>query len=143
MSLELPHFPYHRDPEASGSLRYSDAACECCGQSRGVLYDGVVYTNGRLEAVCPWCIASGAAADTYGATFFDAYFVDDSGNRVELPEHFHRSVFGCTIGFATFNPIGWWVHCAEPAEYITRIEPYEMIFQCRKCGMRHSISDFD
>ena len=62
MSLELPHFPYHRDPQASGSLRRTDDACECCGQSRGVLYDGVVYTRSKVKALCPWCIASGLAS---------------------------------------------------------------------------------
>ncbi len=81
MSLELPHFPYHRDPQASGSLRRTDDACECCGQSRGVLYDGVVYTRSKVKALCPWCIASGAAADKYIAAFFDADFYDDCRQR--------------------------------------------------------------
>jgi hypothetical protein len=143
MSIELPQFPFHRDPIASGSIRNSDAACECCGRSRGVLYDGVVYTRAHIEALCPWCIASGAAADKYDATFFDADFRDDANKLVDLPKHFHRSVFGCTIGFSTFNPISWWVHCAEPAEFVTRIGPYEMVFECKKCGKRHSIYDPD
>ena len=143
MNVELPYFPYHRDPVASGSIRQTDALCECCGQSRGVLYDGVVYSQSEVEALCPWCIASGAAADKYDAAFFDADFRDDADNLVDLPEHFYRAVFGCTIGFSTFNPIGWWVHCGEPAEYVTRIEPYEMVFQCKKCGEQHSIDDLD
>lgn len=143
MIPELPHFPYHRDPVASGSIRRSDGPCECCGESRGFLYDGVVYSTYRVENLCPWCISSGAAADKYDAEFFDAQFWDEEDEVVELPGHFHRAVFGCTIGFSTFNPIGWWVHCSEPAEYVTRIEPYEMVFQCRKCAATHSIYDHD
>ena len=139
----LPSFPYHRDPVASGSLRASDETCECCGPARGVLYDGVVYSRVDVASLCPWCIADGRAADKYDATFFDADFCDDDLNRVELPAKYYRAVFACTIGFATFNPIGWWVHCGEPAEYITRNEPYDMVFECRKCGQRHLGVDVD
>jgi uncharacterized protein len=143
VNIDLPRFPYHRDPIAAGSIRHSDAPCECCGEARGALYQGVIYCIPRVKDICPWCIASGAAADKYNATFFDAVFRDDQDNVVHLPEHFYRDVFGCTIGFATFNPISWWVHCGEPAEYVTRVEPYEMVFECRKCGARHSIYDYD
>jgi len=139
----LPPFPYHRDPMASGSIRESNDECECCGQSRGVLYKGVVYSRKSIKSLCPWCIADGSAAEKYDASFFDADFCDGDLKRVELSDEWHRRVFGHTIGFATFNPIGWWVHCGEPAEYITRNEPYDMVFECRKCGQRQVIPDVD
>lgn len=141
-SSPIPIFPYHRDPVASGSLRESDVACDCCGETRGVLYKGVTYCLNEPN-LCPWCIADGSAASKFDAEFFDAEFVDDEFNHVDLPEHFLLDVFGRTIGFATFNPIGWWVHCGEPAEYVTRNEPYEMVFECRKCHRQHIIEDFD
>lgn len=139
----LPRFPYHRDPIASGSVRESNAACECCGKSRGVLYKGVVYSLHTVESLCPWCIADGTAEHKYDASFFDAYFCDENRKCIELPAEWHRKVFGQTIGFSTFNPIGWWVHCGEPAVYISRDEPYDMIFECRKCGLRQVITDLD
>ncbi len=142
MTPPLPHFPYHRDPVASGSVESSDATCDCCGQSRGVIYSGVTYCR-EQPTLCPWCIADGSAAGKYDATFFDAEFVDDDGNRVDFPEKFDREVFGRTIGFATFNPIGWWVHCGAPAEYVTRNEPYEMVFECRRCHKQHVDYDVD
>jgi uncharacterized protein len=142
MTSPLPHFPYHRDPVASGSVEESDATCDCCGQSRGTIYSGVTYCRDE-PTLCPWCIADGSAANKYDATFFDGVFVDDDGNRIDLPEKFDHEVFGRTIGFATFNPIGWWVHCGQPAEYITRNEPYEMVFECRRCHKRHVVNDFD
>ena len=141
--VSLPHFPYHRDPGLSGSLRQSEEACSCCGKSPGVLYAGNVYSRVRVDNLCPWCIADGSAAEKYEAEFFDADFCDDQLNLVEMPAEFRRKVFGQTIGFATFNPIGWWVHCNEPAEYVKRIEPYEMVFECRICHLRHSIDDLD
>ncbi len=145
-SSMLPQFPYHRDPVASGSVNESDATCECCGKARGLIYSGVTYARGRIEALCPWCIADGSAADKFDAQFFDAQFadyVDGKRKPVQLPKQFYRAVFGCTIGFATYNPIDWWVHCGEPAEYVTRNEPYEMVFECRHCGLRQVIYDCD
>ena len=60
-----------------------------------------------------------------------------------MPPEMHEAVFSRTIGFATFNPIGWWVHCGQPAEYVTRNEPYEMVFECRVCHLQHTIDDLD
>ena len=128
---------------ASGSLRKSDHICECCGQSWGTLYQGNIYTKHHVTNVCPWCIADGSATDKFGATFIDGSFCNDELRYVSLTDQANREVFGCTIGFATFNAIGWWVHCGEPAEYVTRIEPYEMVFECRKCAKRHVIEDLD
>lgn len=102
-----------------------------------------MYSRRRVEALCPWCIADGSAASKYNATFFDAEFCDGNVKTVELPAEWQRIVFGCTIGFATNNPIGWWVHCGEPAEYVTRNEPYEMVFECRRCAQRQVIYDPD
>jgi hypothetical protein len=140
---KLPQFPYHRDPIASDSVYESDAVCECCGKARGVLYKGVSYARNSPKNLCPWCIADGSAAKKYDASFFDADFVDDDFNYVSMPPELHLEVFGKTIGFSTFNPIGWWVHCGEPAEYIKRNEPYEMVFECRKCHKQHVIEDLD
>jgi uncharacterized protein len=67
----LPRFPYHRDPVASGSVRTCDAACECCGESRGILYAGVVYSREQAGSICPWCVFDGSAAARFRASFFD------------------------------------------------------------------------
>lgn len=139
----LPKFPYHRDPNASGSIIETDASCDCCGQVRGVMYNGVSYGINTPENLCPWCIADGSVAAQYDVTFFDADFVDDDFNSVQLPSEMYLSVFGKTIGFSNFNPIGWWVHCGEPAEFITRNEPYEIVFECRQCHKQHIIEDLD
>ncbi len=110
---------------------------------RGILYSGSIYTRAKIKNLCPWCIADGSAAERFNASFFDADFCDETGESVVLPEHVHRAGFDRTIGFATFNPIGWWVHCGEPAEYVTRREPYDMIFECRVCHKQHVIEDLD
>ena len=141
--IELPNFPYHRDPIASGSIKCCNSICECCGVARGAIYDGVIYTKSNAESICPWCIATGAASEKFDAGFIDYDFVDDNYKHVELPTIYHRMVGSLTIGFSVFNPVAWWVHCGEPAEYITREEPYDLIFESKKCGLRHTTNDYD
>tara|TARA_R110000868_G_scaffold273797_1_gene533012 strand:- start:1294 stop:1731 length:438 start_codon:yes stop_codon:yes gene_type:complete len=140
---ELPYFPYHRDPFESQSVRESNAKCDCCGEAKGIMYDGVMYSLDDPENICPWCIADGSAAEKYEGSFFDSYFVDENHKPVEVASKFYKEVYCKTIGFATYNPIGWWVHCGQPAEFVTRDEPYDMIFECKICGKRHVIEDID
>ena len=66
MPEPLPVFLYHPDPIATGSIQPSATPCKVCGQARGYIYTGPVYTEirNRLDdAICPWCIADGSAHD--------------------------------------------------------------------------------
>lgn len=64
----LPHFKYHPDPGATGSVEVSTATCRCCDQARGYVYTGPVYAREELEvAICPWCFEDGSAAERFGA----------------------------------------------------------------------------
>src|SRR3954465_13078037 len=80
----LPRFRYHPDPIDTGSITESDAECARCGEQRGFIYAGPVYTEGDFEdAICPWCIADGSAARSLGATFVDSEaFADDTPDAV-------------------------------------------------------------
>jgi uncharacterized protein CbrC (UPF0167 family) len=102
--------------------------------------------------VCPWCLADGLAFDRYGTLWSPesefGELLPDEWDDLELrtkkmPQHFYRDVFGCTPKFITNNPIVWLVHCDEPAEFIQRIESYELIFECRRCRTRRSVFDID
>lgn len=142
MSTELPTFPFRRD--AADAFEPSDLVCQCCNQARGFINTGSpTYSPVGVDLLCPWCIADGSAAEKFQAQFFDAEFCDDDGQTVNLPGDWQRAVFGQTPGFATYNPIGWWVHCGEPAEYLRREEPYELIFECCFCQKQHSVWDMD
>ena len=69
----LPEFRYHPDPLRTGSVIESPDPCLVCGQARGYLYDGPIYTESDSEpAVCPWCIPDGSAAETLAPTFVDS-----------------------------------------------------------------------
>lgn len=48
------------------------AVCQGCGKARGFVYVGPVYSVEELnDALCPWCIADGSAAEAFGASFTD------------------------------------------------------------------------
>lgn len=70
----LPHFRYHPDPFKTGVFK-DDASvvCECCEQATDVYYCGSVYCVANVNYLCPHCIASGAAAAK-----FDASFIQDA-----------------------------------------------------------------
>ena len=95
--MVLPTFRYHPDPLSTGSIEESENTCGCCGESRGYIYTGPVYTAEELHApICPWCIASGAAHARFNAEFVDAAAVGDHGSWAEVPPSDHRG--GCVPG---------------------------------------------
>ncbi|MFD7677041.1 CbrC family protein [Streptomyces sp. NPDC060187] len=66
MSTNLPHFRYHPDPVASGSVHENAETCACCNRITGWIYTATFYTaqdvSGRF---CPWRIANGSAAEPH------------------------------------------------------------------------------
>jgi len=112
--MELPSFPYHPDPLASGSVIASDAECRCCGQRRGFIYAGPVYCEDDLEEVlCPWCIADGSAHEKFDATFTDA-----AGFPDDIPEAVIEEVACRTPGFATWQEGVWLTCCGDAASFL-------------------------
>lgn len=112
--MTVPAFRYHPDPVASGSCRASTGTCCCCGQARGYVYTGPVYSEDDLDgALCPWCIADGSAHDTYDATFVDEEAFPDSA-----PESAVREIVERTPGFATWQSERWPCCCGDAAAFL-------------------------
>ncbi len=80
MPDELPNFRYHPDPIRSGAIAASQAVCKSCGQARGYIYSGPVYSemDGLDDSICPWCIADGSAAAKFEAVFVDVNSIADA-----------------------------------------------------------------
>jgi len=82
----LPKFKYHPNPIATGSVERSDVKCVCCGQARGFVYTGPVYSVENYEdCICPWCIADGSAHEKLEASFHDESGVGGGGEWDEVP----------------------------------------------------------
>lgn len=111
---DLPVFRYHPDPVASGSVAHSSAVCACCGEARGYLYTGPVYSEMELDdALCPWCIADGSAHARFDATFVDSEAFDESATDAQIVLITQR-----TPGFAAWQSERWLSCCEEPAAFV-------------------------
>jgi uncharacterized protein CbrC (UPF0167 family) len=110
----LPEFPYHPDPVATGNVKSSSKQCRCCGQTRDYIYLGSVYAIEDLEeAICPWCIADGSAAEKFDATFVDSYPLSRAG----IPKNIVEEVTRRTPGYNSWKQEEWRVCCADACEF--------------------------
>ncbi|MEV7522371.1 CbrC family protein [Streptomyces sp. NPDC091371] len=113
MSEELPVFPYHPDPLATGAVVAAGTACVCCGRSRGYVYAGPVYAVEELSGrLCPWCIADGCAAARY-----EAHFIGDPVGE-DVPRAVVVSVDARTPGFSSWQDPRWFFHCGDGAAFL-------------------------
>jgi uncharacterized protein CbrC (UPF0167 family) len=114
---EQPTFRYHPDPLATGSAVESDAICDVCGESRGVVYDGPIY--GRQAAICLVCIASGAAATALSVGDHPAEFTDvGQGVPPEVPQDVLDTIARRTPGFRSWQQEHWLYHCGDGAAFL-------------------------
>jgi uncharacterized protein CbrC (UPF0167 family) len=167
--VDFPEFPYHPDPRGTGFVRPSGAACVVCGESRGFIYAGPVYSQEELDnCLCPWCIADGSAAQTYEAEFTDVGW----GVPADVPDEVVVQVATRTPGFSGWQQEHWLYHCGDAAAFLGRVgwdelRPYPdaieslghdhdagylktldtdgeataYLFRCRHCGRHLAYSD--
>ena len=113
----LPHFRYHPDPFKTGVFK-DDASvvCECCGQATDAYYCGSIYCVADVNYLCPHCIASGAAAAK-----FDASFIQDADPlppgaadaKSKTDELFKR-----TPGYFSWQGEHWLICCDDYCEFL-------------------------
>lgn len=114
MADALPNFRYHPDPLTSGSVIPSDATCACCEEARGYLYAGPVYAEEDLaHQLCPWCLADGAAAEEYDATFVDSEAFDDT-----VPEDVVTEIVERTPGYHAWQGERWPSCCNDATAFV-------------------------
>ena len=112
--MSLPKFRYHPNPLATGSIEESDAECLCCEKARGYIYVCNTYSEEDIEeALCPWCIADGSAAEKFDATFSDDAPLVDEGIEEEIVEEVTQR----TPGFLSWQQDVWLCCCDDACEY--------------------------
>ncbi len=115
----LPAFKYHPDPIATGSIIESSARCCCCGKAHGYIYIGPVYAKEEYDgSVCPWCIASGSAHKTLGASFTDEESIGSMWE--DIPREVIEEVAYRTPGFSGWQQEQWWTHCGDAGQFLGR-----------------------
>ena len=110
----LPSFRYHPDPIRTGAVKRSDVVCVCCGKTRGFIYTASVYCRQELnEQLCPWCIASGEAAERFEAVFSDGVPLIEAKVPAEIVEEVTKR----TPGFVSWQQENWLAHCGDACAF--------------------------
>ena len=118
----LPHFPYHPDPLATGSLVEGEAkACPSCGKESNIYYDLMPYCIDNIENLCPFCIANGLAAKK-----FDAEFVQDTEGQGELDPEKDQLLFCQTPGYSSWQGENWLSCCQDYCAYLGTVGTREL-----------------
>lgn len=113
-TASLPSFKYHPDPVASGAVVASDATCTSCGQSRGFVYTGPVFTElDDVQEICPWCIADGRGAERFQAEFTDPGASEEVASKAAQEELGKR-----TPGYSAWQAPVWLEHCGDYCAYL-------------------------
>lgn len=157
--MDLPAFPYHPEPVANGVIVESDVACVVCGQRRGAIYTGPVYSEEELnETLCPWCIADGTATARFGAEFLD---VQNAGD--DVPREVLDALVQRTPGFHAWQDPQWMFHCGDGAVFLGAVprarlgehpgavesldldveDASALLFRCRHCATHLAYIDLD
>ena len=119
--MNLPAFKYHPDPLATGSIKHSDATCECCGQQRGFIYTGHVYCVEELsDCICPWCIADDSAHTKFDAEFTDSAGVGGYDKSKQISSTVIDEVAFRTPGFSGWQQEHWLACCGDAAAFVGR-----------------------
>jgi uncharacterized protein CbrC (UPF0167 family) len=128
--MSLPTFKYHPDPITTGSIKRSDAECECCGKQRGFIYTGPVYAVEEfVNCFCPWCIADGSAHTKFDATFTDAAGVGGYSEPAVVPAAVIDEVAFRTPGFSSWQQRHWLACCGDAAAFVGRAGHTELEHQ--------------
>lgn len=114
MENELPYFRYHPDPLKTGAFEnYKTVICDCCGLEINVYYSNPFYSVDEIEYLCPWCIASGKAAEKYDREFQDSANCDEVDKVEYIEELCYR-----TPGYCGWQQEYWLSHCGEICAFI-------------------------
>jgi uncharacterized protein CbrC (UPF0167 family) len=101
----------------------SDVVCLACDQRRGYIYTGPVFAVDELdEALCPWCIADGNAAEKFDAEFTDV----GVGLPSDVPRDVMQEIARRTPGFSGWQQEHWLYHCSDGAVFLGRAGRIEL-----------------
>ena len=121
----MPHFRYHPDPFKTGVFKDDTiVVCECCEQPTDMYYCGSVYCVTDVKYLCPHCIASGAAAAKFDASFIqdaDPLPPSTSDAQAKTEELFKR-----TPGYFSWQGEHWLTCCDDYCEFLGDVGTKEL-----------------
>ena len=120
--MDLPKFKYHQNPILTGSIKESSNVCECCNEHKGYIYTSTMYSEIDVDSICPWCIASGLAAEKFDGRFSDDLPLLAAGvDKAVVKEVCER-----TPGYNSWQQEEWQAHCGTACEFHGDTEKEEL-----------------
>nr|MCA1070664.1 hypothetical protein [Delftia acidovorans] len=116
--MERPHFRFH--PGAYETVfEQEEGVCSCCGQNRSLKYEGPFYSQQSPDYLCPWCIASGQACETYdgelvGYTDIEGVSPDPADPEPTIARELLLEIAQRTPGYRAWQQPVWLTHCNAP-----------------------------
>jgi uncharacterized protein CbrC (UPF0167 family) len=119
--VTVPNFTYYTPAALLAVTEASDAACDVCGQARGIRYTGPFYSIADDPCICPHCIADGSAAKRFDGQFNDIVIewedaiINQEAAKISptaVDELLHR-----TPGYISWQGNTWMFHCADGAVF--------------------------
>lgn len=121
--IELPKFKYSPNCFENGVFKKAEpdepVICECCSKRTQYYYEGI-YAEDEVDYICPWCIASGAAAEKFDGEFIaNAEKFDGDAKKTE-------ELFKQTPGYESWQQEYWLVHCNDYCAFIGDVGTKEL-----------------
>lgn len=122
---EIPYFKYHPNPVETGAfLSDEPVECDCCGKETPIYYTEPFYSVEDIEALCPWCIASGKAAKKFKGEFQDytsiegVAVVPDSTPTKQYAKEAITELTERTPGYRGWQQEIWLGHCDDLCAFV-------------------------
>lgn len=116
---DLPTFLFFPDPLREGVFETSHERCDVCRRQRGWLYNGPAYgEHDDKPSLCPWCIADGSAAATFGVSFHDRLRRIEDGAGCRISDTDRTTLMERTPGYLSWQGNEWVVCCGRPCVYL-------------------------
>jgi uncharacterized protein CbrC (UPF0167 family) len=120
----LPEFKYHPNPIETGAFKTDKTVkCDCCRQMTDVYYEGSFYCIENIDYLCPFCIASGKAAEKFDGEFQDYASIEGISPNPSEPNTFNNKeaieeVTKRTPTYNSWQQQVWLAHCDDLCAFI-------------------------
>ncbi|MDR0518063.1 MAG: CbrC family protein [Fibromonadaceae bacterium] len=120
----LPKFKYHPNPIETGAFKTGETVkCDCCEQETNIYYTGPFYSIDEIEALCPFCIANGKAAEKFDGDFQDSCSIEKILPNINEPNMVNiqgaeEEVCKRTPGYSGWQQEVWLSHCGDLCAFI-------------------------
>jgi len=125
--MELPKFKYSPNAYKLDLFEEKEGICSVCKEKRNLKYTSSFYSIEEPDYICPWCIASGKAAEKFNGEFNDYCGIEGvSPNPNDPPSEISKKLLqeitNKTPSYVSWQQEVWLTHCNEPCAFIAYVD---------------------